>query len=64
MIEVGKAGRASWEVINKTLCNKDKGMLILVCSYCNTEIEIEYLSDIVECPNCGEVVSKETAGAL
>ena len=36
----------------------------LICPYCNTEIEVEFLTDIVECPNCEEVVSKETAGGI
>jgi DNA-directed RNA polymerase subunit RPC12/RpoP len=36
----------------------------LVCSKCNTEIEVTYLDDIVECPNCGEIVSKENTGAV
>ena len=36
----------------------------LVCAYCNTEIEVDDLNDIVECPNCGAIVSKETAGKV
>jgi len=36
----------------------------LICPYCNAEIEIQFLDDIVECPNCGEIVSKENAGKI
>lgn len=35
-------------------------MTVLVCGECNTEVEVEYLSDITECPNCGAEVRKET----
>lgn len=36
----------------------------LICSECNTEIEVEFLSDIVDCPNCGAEVSKENCGSI
>jgi len=36
----------------------------LICPYCNTEIEVEFLMDIVECPNCGVTVSKESCGGV
>ena len=39
-------------------------MTRLICPYCGTEIEVEYLDDIVECPNCGETISKENAGGV
>lgn len=39
-------------------------MIVLVCPYCNTEIEVEELDNIVECPNCGNTVSKENAGKI
>jgi len=39
-------------------------MPILVCPACNTEVEVEFLSDVVECPNCGMTVSKENAGKV
>lgn len=39
-------------------------MDILVCATCNTEVEVEFLADIVECPNCGAEVSKENAAAV
>ena len=41
-----------------------ENMSKFVCPYCNTEIEVEYLDDVVECPNCGEVVSRENAGKV
>lgn len=32
----------------------------LICAKCGTEVELEQLDDVVECPNCGADVSKET----
>ena len=39
---------------------KEVNMVILICSECNTEVELEWLDDIAECPNCGAEVKKET----
>jgi predicted RNA-binding Zn-ribbon protein involved in translation (DUF1610 family) len=39
-------------------------MIILVCSNCNTEVEVEFLDDITDCPNCGLEISKENASAV
>ena len=39
-------------------------MTQLICPNCNTVIEIKNLDDIVECPNCGTEVSKESAGGI
>jgi hypothetical protein len=39
-------------------------MNILICAYCNTENEVEYLEDVIECCNCGEELSKENAGKV
>ena len=36
----------------------------LICPYCNTEIEVQFPDDIVECPNCGKIVNKENAGKV
>jgi predicted RNA-binding Zn-ribbon protein involved in translation (DUF1610 family) len=36
----------------------------LLCPTCKTEVTVEFLEDIAECPNCGEMISKETAGAI
>lgn len=38
--------------------------MILICSECNTEIEVDYLNDTVECPNCESTVTKENAGKV
>jgi DNA-directed RNA polymerase subunit RPC12/RpoP len=34
-------------------------MTTLVCWDCNQEIEIKFLDDIVNCPRCGETISRE-----
>lgn len=34
-------------------------MVALVCWNCNQEIEVKYLDDIVNCPRCGETISRE-----
>jgi len=39
-------------------------MIKLICAECNTEIEVDCLDDIVDCPNCETEVSKETAGKV
>ena len=39
-------------------------MPTLVCGYCNTEVEIEFLDDVVECPNCGNTISKENSKVI
>lgn len=36
----------------------------LTCPKCNTVIDVPFLSDVVECPNCGTSVSKESAGSV
>jgi len=39
-------------------------MIALICPECNTEIEVEFLDDCVDCPNCGMPVTKENAGKV
>lgn len=34
-------------------------MVVLVCWNCNQEIEVKFLEDIVNCPRCGETISRE-----
>ena len=35
-------------------------MQTLICD-CGTEVVVEFLMDVVECPNCGAMVSKENS---
>ncbi len=39
-------------------------MQAFVCPKCNTVVEIEFLDDIVECPNCKEMIGKEDTAAV
>lgn len=32
----------------------------LICWNCNEEVELEFLRDITECPNCGTQIQYET----
>lgn len=34
-------------------------MITLVCWNCNQDIEVKFLDDIVNCPRCGETISRE-----
>jgi uncharacterized CHY-type Zn-finger protein len=36
----------------------------LLCGACQTEIEVRFLDDIVECPNCKAEVSKENCSEV
>jgi len=36
-------------------------MNYFICPFCNTQIEVDDINDIVECPNCKEMVEKENA---
>lgn len=34
-------------------------MVTLVCWNCNQEIDVKFLDDIINCPKCGETISRE-----
>lgn len=34
-------------------------MVVLVCWNCGQEIEVRFLDEIINCPKCGETISRE-----